>query len=97
MIGRDQRRAPNSGRPLYTVNTIWSKWLPASNYQAARATDGAADFFERCGEDFNPGWERAILRYGPLGRLTGGNARNSEGQNVVGNLQSAVVEERRIV
>jgi AraC family transcriptional regulator len=38
----------------YTANTIWSQWFPASNYQAARATDGAADFFERYGEDFNP-------------------------------------------
>ena len=38
----------------YTVNTIWSQWLPASNYQAARANDGAADFLERYGEDFNP-------------------------------------------
>ncbi|HEY6375158.1 MAG TPA: GyrI-like domain-containing protein [Edaphobacter sp.] len=38
----------------YTVNTIWSHWLPASNHKAARATDGAADFFERYGEDFDP-------------------------------------------
>ncbi|HEY3616501.1 MAG TPA: GyrI-like domain-containing protein [Candidatus Sulfotelmatobacter sp.] len=38
----------------HTVNTIWSQWFPASNHKAARATDGAADFLERYGEDFNP-------------------------------------------
>jgi AraC family transcriptional regulator len=38
----------------YTVNAIWSQWLPESGHKAARAAAGAPDFFERCGEGFDP-------------------------------------------
>jgi AraC family transcriptional regulator len=38
----------------YTVNTIWSQWLPQSRHKAARAAAGAPDFFERYGEGFDP-------------------------------------------
>jgi AraC family transcriptional regulator len=37
-----------------TVSTIWSQWFPESGYKAARGTAGAADFFERYGEGFDP-------------------------------------------
>jgi AraC family transcriptional regulator len=37
-----------------TVNTIWSQWFPESGHKAARGTAGAADFFERYGEGFDP-------------------------------------------
>ena len=38
----------------YTVNAIWSQWLPESRHKAARAAAGAPDFFERYGEGFDP-------------------------------------------
>jgi AraC family transcriptional regulator len=41
-------------RLRYTVNAIWSQWLPESGHKAARAAAGAPDFFERYGEDFDP-------------------------------------------
>jgi AraC family transcriptional regulator len=38
----------------YTVNAIWSEWLPESGHKAARAAAGAPDFFERYGERIDP-------------------------------------------
>jgi AraC family transcriptional regulator len=38
----------------YTVNAIWSEWLPESGHKVARAAAGAPDFFERYGEGFDP-------------------------------------------
>jgi predicted transcriptional regulator YdeE len=38
----------------YTVNAIWSQWLPESGHKAARAATGAPDFFERYLEGFDP-------------------------------------------
>jgi AraC family transcriptional regulator len=37
-----------------TLDMIWRKWLPTSGYQANPGTNGAPDFFERYGKNFNP-------------------------------------------
>src|ERR1700742_2442574 len=37
-----------------TLDAVWRKWLPSSGYQVDSPANGAPDFFERYGKNFNP-------------------------------------------